>query len=728
MTQMTRWRQRLPYLLIIGWLVFLGVTVWMHAVSGDQPPIYDPLGYIQKGKVFWDKVARGEWFNPLNIDPSSRPPGTILMSYPLGFSPEFAGFHFRSVFFPIVCVVAAVYMSLGLAKTRRTPWGVAGIAFLFSTLPMFYHFELVEGMPGPDRWGLVDTFQGGVAALATAALIRGIDSRSQRWLRLSGVLAALTMLIKPSGGMVMALLGAVWFFMMAAMWLRVRKEAHAAAEWRVDARRGLITLLGIYLVVGLLCLDSKYLSSENFGFAKKALVVMKAALKISWADLPGLLHNSVGDAVLVWIGLNVLLFALFSAYHKVTSSERLNLWGCVAAAIFVWLGGAWYWLIGQAGGNQIRYFYPFVWMGLIFLVPPAIDLWQRRRMFFRTLIVLVCFLPVVNTGLLLLDGNPSPEWQKRSGVSISLGTSTPIINQARDFLRQVRQVGKNVDIYALSSGAAVMTFESVGTYEWYVRPEQPTYKTHLQIDWANGFVTRIEELLSCQYLLFRPMRDAAAVTAALNVREINSFDQENKAFHAWMTGLSVQDGVQKASESENVKVWKISDPRRFARSLQHFIDQRQWRPAFIKENPRIWWSHAEIRSVMTKPVMEDVNFADRYLVKAIGAQPSGQGMNLEFWFDVLQGREKDVGEYAFFFHLIDSGGAIKASRQVMADQLTGVLPTAPWRYVRVSFDHVPKEVTGIGWGIYRPAGQDGFLVADKGVKDWEGKRIVLPLR
>lgn len=42
MTQMMCWRQRLPYLLIIGWLVFLGVThIVGHAIQEDQPPIYD---------------------------------------------------------------------------------------------------------------------------------------------------------------------------------------------------------------------------------------------------------------------------------------------------------------------------------------------------------------------------------------------------------------------------------------------------------------------------------------------------------------------------------------------------------------------------------------------------------------------------------------------------------------------------------------------------------------
>ena len=64
-----------PHFVVIVWLIFLGITIWAHAVNSQQPPIYDSLTYFIKGKTFWENIDRGEWSNPLNIKPNSAPPG-----------------------------------------------------------------------------------------------------------------------------------------------------------------------------------------------------------------------------------------------------------------------------------------------------------------------------------------------------------------------------------------------------------------------------------------------------------------------------------------------------------------------------------------------------------------------------------------------------------------------------------------------------------------------------
>ena len=76
----------------------------------------------------------------------------------------------------------AVYMTIGLSRAMTAGWGVAGVALLFSSLPMFYHFERVEKMFSPGHWGMVDNFQAGVTALAAAAFMRSLSKGSQRWL------------------------------------------------------------------------------------------------------------------------------------------------------------------------------------------------------------------------------------------------------------------------------------------------------------------------------------------------------------------------------------------------------------------------------------------------------------------------------------------------------------------------------------------------------------------
>jgi len=97
-------------------------------------------------------------------------------------------------------------MVAGTTRARTSGWWVAAIAFLCSALPMFYHFDSVEGLYSATRWGLVDNFQAGIAAMATAATVRSLMTRSLRWLLLGALLTAFTLLIKPSGLMIMALM------------------------------------------------------------------------------------------------------------------------------------------------------------------------------------------------------------------------------------------------------------------------------------------------------------------------------------------------------------------------------------------------------------------------------------------------------------------------------------------------------------------------------------------
>lgn len=83
----------------ILWLALLAIAIWKHTHVTIQMPIYDSFAYYLKAHNFWEAVRIWQWFNPLDIEPTARPPGTILMSYPLGFDSDPRGFYFRSVYF-----------------------------------------------------------------------------------------------------------------------------------------------------------------------------------------------------------------------------------------------------------------------------------------------------------------------------------------------------------------------------------------------------------------------------------------------------------------------------------------------------------------------------------------------------------------------------------------------------------------------------------------------------
>ncbi|MGH8557166.1 MAG: hypothetical protein ACRESZ_06830 [Methylococcales bacterium] len=62
------------------WIAFVGWTLWLHAQQSQQPPIHDTFGYYLKAYNFWTEIHQDKLFNPFDIEPSFRPPGTILMS------------------------------------------------------------------------------------------------------------------------------------------------------------------------------------------------------------------------------------------------------------------------------------------------------------------------------------------------------------------------------------------------------------------------------------------------------------------------------------------------------------------------------------------------------------------------------------------------------------------------------------------------------------------------
>jgi hypothetical protein len=181
-------------------LVILSIGVWKHVKRSEQPPLWDAINYMQKAKAFWDMVASGQWKNPLNLEPVFRPPGTILMSYPLGFSADYKGFLARSVILPVFLFITALYVAASRRQMSRAEHlDLAAVALILASLPCFYHFEAFVGVNSPTYWGLVDSFLAAVAALAFATGYRAVQSSSWPLLALASFLSGLCMMIKPAG-------------------------------------------------------------------------------------------------------------------------------------------------------------------------------------------------------------------------------------------------------------------------------------------------------------------------------------------------------------------------------------------------------------------------------------------------------------------------------------------------------------------------------------------------
>ena len=717
-----------PHFVVIVWLIFLGVTIWSHAVSSQQPPIYDSISYFQKAKNLWGNIDRGEWSNPFNIKPTVRPPGTVLMSYPFGFTSEFHGYHFRSVYFPILSVGIAVYVSIGLSRALAIGWGVAGVALLLSSLPLFYQFEWVDRTQSQWSWGMVDSFQAGVAALAAAACVRSLISRSLRWLGLGAVLASFTLLIKPSGIMVMALLALTWFVL--AMWALRTAPQNSAQPFK--ERRyvlyGVLNVVIIYATFIILCVTSEYLSPENFAYARQALVVMKDILAIPLSEYPALIHRSMGEAVFIWAAAIIALHWT-SPYGRSGLDEQGNspkTTGFLLMACLVWAGGAWFWLVVQAGGGQIRYFFPFALIGFIYLVPMAIEVWWQARFRVRGMILVMCVLPAVNMACLLLLQNPPALWQTVTGVNVNVGTSRLEENQAHAFLDRVRKIGKNVKLYVFKSDIPAVAFTSVGNHEANIRPGYPSFIPKGQTDWTKGPVTRLNDVLSAEYILFRPVSDAIVRQSLMQFSAIDNFELENDVFKGWLSGLTEQNGVRLISESR-VRLLEIMDHARFERAVDQFVADRSWRAVFNKANPRRYWSAAETLPYIRTPMEKEIQFGDLYTLHALTIRRTAEEMQVEIWWEEMK-HEEDNKQRFMFFHLIDVDGNIYRNQQIELNY-KNIYPDRRWRYDSITFPlPIDPKVKTLAFGISHPNRQTGSLAVDKVSRKWGGhRRVVVPL-
>lgn len=723
--QIQRCQALIPHVIVVLWLVYLGVMIWQHAIQSVQPPNYDPLKYIQKAMNFWKAVDQGELFNPLNIEPAVRPPGTILMSYPFGFSDDFRGYHFRSVFLPILCMVFAVYLASGIPRTLTDGWGVAAAAILFSAIPTFYNFDLSEINYRPSFWGLVDNFQGGIAALAMAGYIRSLKARSLLWLLLGASIGSFTLLIKPSGLMIMALLTLVWLIVVILEgWWAHRHQQSVLNLRRYVIIGGLQTFL-IYAVVVLFCIFSNYFSKESFAYARQALGVMRSVLKVPPSDIFYLVFSSFGIAFVLWVLVNGLHLILnFSRRNERKNGLSVRQVGLILSVLAVWCLGTWYWLIVQSGGSQVRYFFPFLMMGMVCIIPISSHVFQYCHLWMRRAILVLCFAPMFNIGVLLALESPAIAWQRFTGVNVSVGKDKEEVNQACVFLDELKNRKMSANLFSFFSGVLPDSFIMVGAYQELVWPDLPVFKTASMVDWVNGFVVKTDQLLNADYILVR--KDLNSMAEKLNGRMIDTSDAENILFQAWLSSLDINAGVKPFSEGSVLRLLEIVDRKAFEYAVATFMSEKFWRPEFIAANsPPRWSNKAGVSEYAKEPAATEIVFGDAYQLHVLSLHRLGTGLKIELWWEKLL-CEGPNSQQIMFFHLVDPSGKMLMDFYLPLDKYYPPFDDRRWRYGTVTVDQpLPDDATAVAFGIFSP--DHRFLMPDKGVQDWNGIRVLVPI-
>jgi hypothetical protein len=555
------------------WVGILALGIGLHAHAATQLPLSDAFAYYFKAYNFWTAEAKSPFVNPFNIWPFFRPPGTVLMSYPFGFSADPRGFFFRSVFFPAVLLGAAVLVvSYAPRAASRARWRCVGGAAFFSALPMFYHFEMNPLIPAPAIWGMVDAFLTGCAAFAMACAWRSLQvlSKTDRsiWCGLAGFVAGFCILVKPSGVVVACLLFALWIYL--AVFKLILPERDAAQRRRIS----LELLVGAsYIALPIVCvlemaLSSAYLSAADFAVGKANVAIMHAELRLTQREAWWLVHHNTGEALILWC----CIIGLAVCRSDLRGPARPD----IVAGFLAMLFGVWFWIFSTGGATEMRYGMPFLMMGAVLLMAHSESAWSVTPLVLQKIVTALFVIVPLNLGMLLLAPNPAIAWQKFSGVCVSAPDRTPALG-ALNALAAARRQSPGY-LYSISVDYIYEIANAALTENRVLDPVNAVLVMKSPIDWLRPSTFRLDEILGATYILASAPPPPQQKVAVVN------FADETIVMSQWARSLRPSDGVAVVYDGSDARILKVVDPQKLAANLRQLIARHKWRPTFVAAN------------------------------------------------------------------------------------------------------------------------------------------------
>jgi hypothetical protein len=582
---MTSTRYSLPLAIALLFvLVLIGLGIRKEAYQAVAPPIYDPLGYIQKGKAVWSLVAHGDLARVLNASPTSRPPGFVPFCYPFGYQADFRSFLFWSTLSPIALWALSVFLALG--KHRQT-LGESILPFAWSlgliSLPMFYHFELsgVNETTFVGQWGLQDCLLASVAALATSVTVIGSRKRLSFLSILGWSIAAYCLFIKPAGLLVMFAVAGIWFVETTISALQ--NGPRSLNLWWLETRRYVLTtLLAGAAVFGLtivFALSSEYLSENNIQLAKTALGVL-----ISLSPLAVIVPTVISyvPPVLGWwwsitFGISyiaALAAGSWSLAKKRFAPDLLRPWG----ALMILLASGYWWIF--MAGLQARYYFPFILIVMIWLLPDLVRRLQTFSPGWRLFLATPAFLATCILLSLLWSGQPKPSLERWLGVNLASGGFFEEVRLARQLMEEAQAAKRSLQIYAMPSNRVGVVF-SVDYLSSISSGKPPLMNFTFVLDWTRAPCVRLEEILRSDYLFVE--EDDHPVSPV----KIETFDQEVSVYQAWVRSLDEECGISWVKRGR-LNVLRVRNAQKLRVAFRQFVAQHQWRNVFIQNNAEVF--------------------------------------------------------------------------------------------------------------------------------------------
>jgi hypothetical protein len=495
---------------------------------------------------------------------------------------------------------------------------------------------------------------------------------------------------------------------------------------------GSITALLIFGISILLCFRSNYLSPASLSYGSAAIGVMRTELRLPLPLLFKLIRASFGYVLPMALAFAWIfgLISMFRGTERVSSSgTKTPILTMLLTAPLTCAVGVWFWIVAAAGATQIRYFFPFAVMAVIFTVPGLLILLEDLPRWSLWSVRAILLFPVANLVLLLAAPDPSIRWQSWSGVNLSSGTYREEIAMSQRLISEIRsKLKRTAFLYSFYSGAATAVFESIGQFEATTHPELPSFQIARPIDWRKPSVIRVNELVESDYILFSPTLDPPARQAILKRSSVQDFLQEDQLFAARFTEFGQNDGLAIVQENSSIRLMQPIERAKFESRLSHFVASYSWPAAFNESNPQHWWGAEEIENLCQQhqPVICNVKFGDLYQLNALGLSRENDELRLSIWWQHLKedpSQEQGLHPWTMFIHIADRiGKPLSVENMRLPPDISGH-QGHPIALDVLTFP-IPKGTTKIGIGIFN--GKE-FLIADGGSRDWEDRRVLLSL-
>jgi hypothetical protein len=478
------------------------------------------------------------------------------------------------VYLPVVLIFLAVLITAYKSHDDIwSRWRTVLIAIFFTSLSLPYHFE--AGTAGGLIWGLVDPFLSGLAAVTAACVQRAtrLDARTLQWTIVACITSSLAIIVKPSGGLVAAAAGFGW----VAFGLASLIEQRLRSGWRQRALKllfGGIVIGAVDAAIVGVALNSGYLSTQNMAFGKRAIAVMRQ-MDFPTSELWFLLNNGVGYGLLIWV--TVVFLAIAFSFNRIFRAVRSTtaIIACVCVVVF----GIWLWFVGSGGASFVRYAVPFFMMGLIWLVPVALDAWRMAPLLLRGAVSAVMAATITNLALLLLVPRPALGWQQSSGVGVTADFPKVELSAFKALVFQPSQSPRSIYIMTLDTNDAVLDafidqmrlFNPTNSGPWLVR--RP-------VDWQRSATIRTIELETSDVLMVNPQQCMQAPKG----RDAANLGEEQGIFTCWADRLTAKDGVTTFLSTPTARILCITNRTKLRASLNSMVSAHNWDSNFVIAN------------------------------------------------------------------------------------------------------------------------------------------------